>query len=42
MDQERVGGAEGEVLFREKDPPDCVFRLLNRAVEILRELDGEP
>src|SRR5262245_26977709 len=34
--------AEGEVLFREGDPPDCVFRLLSGAVEILRELDGEP
>jgi hypothetical protein len=34
--------AEGEVLFREGDPPDCVFRLLNGAVEILRQLDGEP
>src|SRR5262245_15477634 len=34
--------AEGEVLFREGDTPDCVFRLLRGAVDILRELDGEP
>ena len=34
--------AEGKVLFRERDTPDCVFRLLSGAVDILRELDGEP
>ena len=34
--------AEGKVLFREGDTPDCVFRLLSGAVDILRELDGEP
>jgi CRP/FNR family cyclic AMP-dependent transcriptional regulator len=34
--------AEGQVLFREGDPADCVFRLLRGAVDILRELDGEP
>jgi CRP/FNR family transcriptional regulator, cyclic AMP receptor protein len=34
--------AEGEVLFREGDTPDCVFRVLRGAVDILRELDGEP
>ena len=34
--------AEGEVLFREGDTSDCVFRLLSGAVDILRELDGEP
>jgi len=34
--------ALGEVLFREGDPADSVFRLLSGAVEILRELDGEP
>ena len=30
--------AEGQVLFRERDPADCVFRLLSGAVDILREL----
>ena len=34
--------AEGKVLFKEGDTPDCVFRLLSGAVDILRELDGEP
>src|SRR5258705_13232860 len=34
--------AEGKVLFREGDTSDCVFRLLSGAVDILRELDGEP
>jgi CRP-like cAMP-binding protein len=34
--------AEGEVLFKEGDPPDCVFRLLTGTVGIFRELDGEP
>ena len=34
--------AEGEVLFREGDPADCVFRVLSGAVNILRELDGDP
>ena len=34
--------AEGQVLFREGDPADDVFRLLSGAVEILRELDGDP
>src|ERR1700755_2050300 len=34
--------AEGQVLFREGDPADCVFRLLSGAVDILRELDGDP
>ena len=33
---------EGEVLFREGDAPDCVFRLLSGAVDIFRALDGEP
>jgi CRP/FNR family transcriptional regulator, cyclic AMP receptor protein len=32
---------EGEVLFKEGDPPDHVFRLVRGAVEIFRELDGE-
>ena len=34
--------AEGQVLFREGDPPDCVFRVLSGAVDVLREIDGEP
>src|SRR5262249_39890724 len=34
--------AEGQVLFRERDPADCVFRLLSGAVDILREPDGDP
>src|ERR1700741_1063151 len=34
--------AEGQILFREGDPADCVFRLLRGAVDIFRELDGEP
>jgi CRP/FNR family transcriptional regulator, cyclic AMP receptor protein len=34
--------AEGQILFREGDPPDSVFRLLSGSVEILRELDGDP
>src|SRR3954447_23713928 len=33
---------EGEVLFREGDPSDSVFRLLSGSVDILRELDGDP
>ena len=34
--------AEGQVLFREGDPSDCVFRVLSGAVDVLREIDGEP
>ena len=34
--------AVGQVLFREGDPADSVFRLLRGAVDIFRELDGEP
>jgi CRP/FNR family transcriptional regulator, cyclic AMP receptor protein len=34
--------AEGQVLFREGEPADCVFRLLSGTVDILRELDGDP
>jgi CRP/FNR family transcriptional regulator, cyclic AMP receptor protein len=34
--------AKGQVLFREGDPADSVFRLLSGAVDILRELDGDP
>jgi CRP-like cAMP-binding protein len=33
--------AAGQVLFRERDPADSVFRLLRGAVDIFRELDGE-
>jgi CRP-like cAMP-binding protein len=33
--------AEGEVLFREGDPADSVFRLLSGAVDVLRELGGD-
>ena len=33
---------EGQVLFREGDPSDCVFRVLSGAVDVLREIDGEP
>lgn len=34
--------AEGQILFREGDPADGVFRLLSGAVDILREVDGHP
>src|ERR1700731_371842 len=34
--------AEGQVLFREGDPADGVFRLLSGAVDIVRDLDGDP
>jgi CRP-like cAMP-binding protein len=34
--------ARGQILFREGDPADCVFRLLSGAVDIIRELDGNP
>jgi CRP/FNR family transcriptional regulator, cyclic AMP receptor protein len=37
----RTHFAEGQVLFREGDPADSVFRLLSGAVDILRELDGD-
>ena len=32
--------AEGQILFREGDQSDRVFRLLNGAVAVIRELDG--
>jgi CRP-like cAMP-binding protein len=32
--------AVGQVLFREGDPADSVFRLIRGAVDIFRELDG--
>jgi CRP/FNR family cyclic AMP-dependent transcriptional regulator len=34
--------AEGQILFRDGDPADRVFRLISGAVDILRELNGEP
>ena len=37
----RAHFAEGQVLFKEGDPPDSVFRLLSGAVDILRDLDGD-
>jgi CRP-like cAMP-binding protein len=33
---------QGQILFREGDPANSVFRLVSGAVDILRELDGEP
>jgi len=38
----RAHFAEGQVLFREREPADRVFRLLRGAVDIFRELDGDP
>ena len=38
----RAHFAEGHILFREGDPADSVCRLVSGAVNILRELDGEP
>src|SRR6266550_3131855 len=38
----RTHFAEGQVLFREGDSADSVFRLLSGSVDILRELDGDP
>src|SRR5690348_11106319 len=38
----RAHFAEGHILFREGDPADSVCRLLSGAVDILRELDGDP
>ena len=34
--------AEGQILFREGDPADGVFRLLSGTIDVLRELDGDP
>jgi CRP/FNR family transcriptional regulator, cyclic AMP receptor protein len=34
--------AHGQVLFREGEPADGVFRLLSGTVDIVRELDGDP
>jgi CRP/FNR family cyclic AMP-dependent transcriptional regulator len=38
----RAHFAKGQVLFREGEPADSVFRLLSGAIDILRELDGDP
>ena len=38
----RAHFAEGQVLFREGDLADSVFRLISGAVDILRDLDGDP
>src|SRR5690242_8834194 len=38
----RAHFAEGQILFRQGGPADSVCRLLSGAVDILRELDGEP
>ena len=38
----RTNFVEGQILFREGDPADSVFRLLSGTVDILRELDGDP
>ena len=34
--------AEGQILFREGDPADNVFRVIRGTVDIFRELNGEP
>ena len=33
---------QGQVLFREGDVADSVFRLLSGTVDVIRELDGQP
>lgn len=33
--------AEGQILFKEADPSEGVFRLLSGSVEVVRELDGD-
>src|SRR5262245_51635117 len=38
----RTHFAKGQILFREGDPADGVFRLLSGTVEVARELDGDP
>ena len=38
----RTHFAEGQILFREGDPSDGVFRLLSGTVDVFRELDGDP
>ena len=37
----RTHFAEGQILFREGDPSDGVFRLLAGIVDVVRELDGD-
>jgi len=37
----RTHFAEGQILFREGDPSDGVFRLLSGTVDVVRELDGD-
>ena len=37
----RTHFAQGQILFREGDPADGVFRLLSGTIEVLRELDGD-
>jgi len=37
----RMHFAEGQILFREGDPTDGVFRLLGGTVDVVRELDGD-
>ena len=34
--------AEGQILFREGDPSDGVYRLVSGIVDVVRELDGDP
>jgi CRP/FNR family transcriptional regulator, cyclic AMP receptor protein len=38
----RTQFAEGQILFKEGDPADGVFRILSGSVDVLRELDGDP
>jgi CRP/FNR family cyclic AMP-dependent transcriptional regulator len=38
----RTHFTEGQILFREGDPADGVFRLISGTVDVLRELDGDP
>jgi hypothetical protein len=38
----RTHFADGQILFREGDPADGVFRLISGTVDVLRELDGDP
>ena len=38
----RTRFAEGQILFREGDPSDGVFRLSSGTVDVFRELDGDP
>ena len=37
----RTHFAEGQILFREGDPSDGVFRLLRGTVDVVRELGGD-